>query len=514
MASATAHPADGRLVGASGGVGGGGDFGLNMNLGAVGGSDLLQTQDLICELQDELRVMEGRVADREGQIEQIIQRNTQREKALLECLEGLTGYVTMVEQNVLMPALGNLLLELSQHHKETADARQRGVARVTRVVGGNTGSRLGRLLSHLSSPSPNVVAAEERRQARERLESGAVGAADAVCQPEDAYLLATALQQDKHQMQQLVKFCLQQLEAGGAVEAAAAAAVSGEDRSGSGEGGVGSERQRRVIDRQNKEIAMLQQQSDSLKSEVQRLHATSQHGADTAASVQEKAALAAQLQSLEATFRQERAILNSKIDSLQNSLAQTSSERDAARLRADQLDREAAQTHHEKHVMQQQGASMDGAVQALQHEKSLLSRKLEQVRCVLPPPPHNNIHTPRPRRRHCFSSKSAPSSDRSSRRSARRSATGRVKSWYTESCAAPKPHNNHNQVLMQELDQLRDRGLAGAPDHGDVTVRDALQRVCTARRPHAAVFFFFFCAAPSHLFLRHTGAHGDASAAA
>ena len=348
---------------------------MPMDLGHPASAELLQTQDIICELQDELRVMEDKVAEKDGQVELIINKNNKRERTLLECLEGLVGYTTMLEQNVFLPAVGNLLELLHQHHGGVAAKRSGAVDSISRIVT-NGNSRLGKLLVHLHNPSANVLTMEDRRRAN--------GEAESTVQPEEAYLLAASLVQDKNQMQQVMKFCLQSIQNG----APTVPEVTQDDTA------FGSERQRKIIDRQNREISMLQQQSDSLKAEVQRLHATAQNGVGGDGSrmhqelsmlAHEKGIMAHQMGSLETTVRQERAILNQKIESLHNSLSQVTSERDTIKSSVEALERENAQSSRERHLLQQQNMSLDGAIQSLQQERNILARKLEQVCSLFPP---------------------------------------------------------------------------------------------------------------------------------
>eukprot|EP01061_Rhynchopus_euleeides_P019159 TRINITY_DN31534_c0_g1_i1.p1 TRINITY_DN31534_c0_g1~~TRINITY_DN31534_c0_g1_i1.p1 ORF type:complete len:650 (+),score=268.53 TRINITY_DN31534_c0_g1_i1:286-1950(+) len=351
----------------------------------------------------------------------------------------------MLEQNVFIPAVGELLELLQAHHSPVSNKRAEAVANISRAVGANSASRLGKLMGHLHNPSSNVLAMEARRKAAQRLTEA--GSNSSAVQPEDAYMLASSLLQDKLQMQQIMKFCQQSLHSG--VDTASLRPDTLQEEGGN----VGSERQRRVIDRQNKEIAMLQQQSDSLKAEVQRLHATAHQSqshvseeprlhAELSLMAQEKGLLANQMGSLEATVRQERAILNQKIDSLQNSLSQLATERDTARGRAESLERENAQFSRERHLLQQQGMTLDASIQSLQQERNILTRKLEQAET-------KTLLLEQER--------------------------AIVKQKFETIGKALSDGESEKALLKQEVDSLRDRMLAGVPDRGDSSMRDALR---------------------------------------
>eukprot|EP01059_Diplonema_ambulator_P022700 TRINITY_DN3801_c0_g1_i1.p1 TRINITY_DN3801_c0_g1~~TRINITY_DN3801_c0_g1_i1.p1 ORF type:complete len:589 (+),score=229.10 TRINITY_DN3801_c0_g1_i1:56-1822(+) len=388
----------------------------------------IQTEHMLMEIQDELRVMEDKVADREAQIDALIDMNKKRERALLDCLEALVGYVTMMEQNVVQPAIGSLLDELRTHHHAVAQYRDEAVTKINRAVTSSS-SRLGKLLSHLHNPSANIVAMEDKRRAAQDWDGPAY-------QPEDAYILCHSLLQDKEQMQQIIRFCVQCLQ-------------TGKDPSE-----VGSERQSRVIERQNREITMLQQQNDSLKSEVQRLHSLSQQAASQAHDggrlqaelnilSQEKGILAQQLESLEGTVRQERKILNQKIESLQNSLSQVSAERDASKAKVDLAEREASQATRERHLLQQQNLSLDGAIQQLQQERSLTLRKLEQAET-------KNLLLEQER--------------------------AIVRQKFETVDRALSQGESEKMVLADELEALRNKMFNGMVDSSDITLRDALRQ--------------------------------------
>eukprot|EP00659_Diplonema_papillatum_P008089 gene8089-12438_t len=172
--------------------------------GALDGMDLAQTQELLFELQDELRVMEDKVGEREAQLEQIIDKNKKREKALLDGLEAVVGYTTILEQSVVQPAIGDLLLELRKHYSTAAAARGEATGKIGKILSSGS-SRLAKLLSMLHNPSNNAMAVEEKR--RQALDYGTFG----VHQPEDAYVLVSTLLQDKQQLKQVLRYCTQSL---------------------------------------------------------------------------------------------------------------------------------------------------------------------------------------------------------------------------------------------------------------------------------------------------------------
>eukprot|EP01063_Lacrimia_lanifica_P017904 TRINITY_DN24887_c0_g1_i1.p1 TRINITY_DN24887_c0_g1~~TRINITY_DN24887_c0_g1_i1.p1 ORF type:complete len:641 (+),score=235.53 TRINITY_DN24887_c0_g1_i1:59-1981(+) len=360
--------------------------------------DLMQTQEIMCELQDELKIMETRVEERDLQIDALLEKNRKRERALLDCLEGLVGYTTMVEQNVIQPALGDLLAEVQRTHGGVAAVRNEAVNRITRVVGpAAKQGRLSTLLKHLREPSAMTLASEERRKAILNWE-GNDGLAGRVYEPEDAYVLGAALLEDKEHMQQILRFCMQTLEQGGEERTRDNSASPGAMVLGAAADGAVPVKTAKVLERQAKELSMLQQQNDSLKAEVQRLHILSLHApqntgveSDANQSVNQGATAVAgrvtttdfgsamQVEGLEATIRQERKILNQKIESLQNALNQVSTERDALLARAEEAERAAARADRERHVLQQQSVNLDGLVQTLQQEQSIANRKLEQA---------------------------------------------------------------------------------------------------------------------------------------
>eukprot|EP01062_Namystynia_karyoxenos_P005777 TRINITY_DN1199_c0_g4_i1.p1 TRINITY_DN1199_c0_g4~~TRINITY_DN1199_c0_g4_i1.p1 ORF type:complete len:713 (+),score=326.82 TRINITY_DN1199_c0_g4_i1:83-2140(+) len=373
--------------------------------------------NVIAELLDENRLLEQEVADskreadeRGTQLEQVVERNTRREKSITDCLEALVGYCTMLEQNVVQPAIGRLLECLSSHHWEVADAREDLVSRVSALpVSASAQPKLVKLFGHFQQPgaAPAVAASDERR----RQVWDAVAQGEPYYEPEDAYTMVALLLQEKEQLSMILRFCSQELQ--GLREAQA----------------HHSDTQGRSAEYVRRQTAVLQQQNDSLKAEVQRLEqaaaaaaAQAQEAAlhrernerdvqslvadlqalkaqnqtlqaDFQLVLQEKTILLQQGESLETTVRQERAILNQKVESLQNTVAQLQSQRDAMRDRAERAERECSDAgraaerlravEHELQVAQKAVDDAERRALHLEQERAVVRQKFQTVERAL-----------------------------------------------------------------------------------------------------------------------------------
>ena len=347
--------------------------------GMSANQELIETQELVADIQDELRLTEDKLSERERQMNAIMDKNIKREKSLLECLEALVGYVTMLEQNIVQPAIGNLLEELKYHYDSISMSRDTATGKIASIAGGNPTSRLGKLLTHLHNPSANTMAIEQRRKSfLENWDTDTVR----VYQPEDAYVLAASLVQDKEQMQQILKFCVQSI--GGQN------GVTPQQQQQQPASVQSSDKQIREISSLQTQMSLMKQQNDSLKSEVQRLHTISQQSAyqvqdsgrlqaEYTMVVQEKEILAQQLNSLDETIRQERRILNQKVESLQNSLTQLTTERDDLKSHVDNSGFEAQKAVRDKIAYQQQVTNLDEQFRQIQQQKSSAERRADQA---------------------------------------------------------------------------------------------------------------------------------------
>lgn len=384
---------------------------------------------VIAELLDENRLLEEDVGElrkaqeqQQRQLNQVLEKSKQKDEALLECLGALLGYCNMLERNVVQPAVGSLRECLQSQYWEVANSRDDLVARMSGVSAPKQ-SKLVKLFGHFANPAAGQPASDElRQQVWERAK------VDGFHDPESAYVVVARLVEEQDQLAMILKFCAQQLHTAQALQKEQQQAFR---QGGSASPGVGSTN--RTVHHQQRQMETLQQQNDNLKMEVKRLEALSsaaqreaQDGArhrqvneeqvqglmtdlqqlkdqnktlaaDFHLVIQEKNILTQQGESLESTVRQERSILNSKIESQQNAIAQLQHQVDTTAQRADAAERALQEAQRERQLLQQQLQALDAAhgaaqrklegaeVRALQleQERGIVRRKFETVERAL-----------------------------------------------------------------------------------------------------------------------------------
>jgi len=358
--------------------------------------------DVVAELLDENRVLEKELAElkteaaeKASQLEKVVERSLRKEKVVFDCLEALVGYCSMLEQNVVQPAVGRLLECLKSHHPETAASRDDLVARISGVpISAGRQPELVKLFGHFQNPgTPGAIAASEerRRQIWEAVTGG-----QAYYEPEDAYTAAAALIQEKEQLNMILCYCARELQ-------------NGRQEGGGQEVGprdsVHLRKQTEVLQQQNnslkKEIQRLEQVASSASTHVQEVQVERERNARDVQSLvhdlqqlkaqnqalqgdfqlvlQEKNIMSQQGRSLESTVREERAILNQKIESMQNSITQLQAQRTSLKDRAEGAERELKQAQDRLHAT-------EAALQAAQRSTEDAERKsiqLQQERAIV-----------------------------------------------------------------------------------------------------------------------------------